>query len=433
MAHIKLGAAGLVLTAFALHPAVAAVPRVDIAELMAAAVRLPCEAKAGTALVSLADALPFAQSKRNGVSFSRAGIVERRMVFSVGADELTVRFRGAIGDPRQVSARYVAGGGERQMVLAEAGGGCMIHTARLLHYDEQGRPERLEILDSALHPTGEVQALNPQVPAGADPTGIPVGLVDTGVNYLLPEIAVRLARDASGRILGYDFWDLDGRPFDVSLAADPFFPDHHGTETASLLLEEAPVAKLIPYRYPRSDMSRMTALVEDAARHGIRVMNLSLASADREEWHAIIEAARAHSEMLFVAAAGNFGHNIELRPAYPASAGLANMVVVTSATVDGHLTLGVNWGPSAVDLMVPGENVVVRDFDGRRRRVSGSSYAAARVSALAACLLAGNPEWTTAELMSAMFAGARPEQRYVAHGFLSDLALRGRGACVKAG
>ena len=58
--------------------------------------------------------------------------------------------------------------------------------------------------------------------------------------------------------------------------------------------------------------------------------------------------------------------------------------------------------------MVHGKDVLALNFDGKWRPVSGSSYATARVSALAACLLAEHPEWTTGELKSAIFRLAHP-------------------------
>ena len=357
-------------------------------------------------------------------------MVGQRMVLGVDGGELTVQFAGPPGSPAHVAARYVTRDGKRPLLLAIADAGCTIHTARHLRYDDSGRPESLEDLDSALRPTGEPEPLNPPVPAGHGPPGIAIGLADTGVNYLLPEIASRLARRPDGEILGYDYWDLDRRPFDASPTPDPFFPTRHGTRTASLLLEEAPVAKLVPYRYPRHAMARMTALIEDAAARGVRVMNLSLVSRNRDEWLPFRDAAIAHPEMLFVVAAGNYGCDIEEQPHYPASFPLANMVVVTSATADGRLTDGVNWGARSVDLMVPGENVVALDFDGERRPVSGSSYATARATALAACLLAGHPEWSTTQLKAAIFREAQPnEAGAVAIGFVPDTALGNRGAC----
>lgn len=250
-------------------------------------------------------------------------------------------YNGRPGQPAQVAARHVIEQGPHILALTDAT--CTIHTARRLHYDAAGRPDRIEDLDSGLDPIGAPILLNPPVPAGVAPEGMPVGLLDTGVNYLLPEIAARLARSSDGWVLGHDYWDLDHRPFDVSPVRDPFFPDHHGTRTASLLLEEAPVAKLVVYRYPRGNMARMAPLIEDAAAHGVRVMNVSLASRVRTDWLPFLEAAGQHPGMLFVVAAGNYGRDIELQPAYPAALPLDNMVVVTSATADGRLAAGVNW------------------------------------------------------------------------------------------
>jgi subtilisin family serine protease len=410
---------------------------VDPPDLTREAIRLPCAAKSIPSLRALAERLPSAQFKSswvqyslNWVQYSEPGILGRRLVFAVGDDELVIRFTGLIGSPDQVTARYDAGKQKRPLFLAIADSDCSIHTARRLYYDHAGRPESLQDLDGALRPLGAAEPLNPPVPSGVNPVGIPVGVVDSGVNYLLPEIAARLARDPDGEILGYDYWDLDPRPFDVSPIPDPFFPGHHGTLTSSLVLEDAPVAKLVPYRYPRPAMARMAALIEDAPARGVRLMSLSLGSTSREEWLPFQKAAEEHSEMLFVVGAGNHGRNIDDHPVHPAAFTLANMIVVTSATADGRLTYGVNWGPSSVDLLVTGEDVLALDFDGQRRAVSGSSYATARVTALAACLLAGHPDWSITQLKAAIFHEAQAtEPGVVAQGFIPASVLGDRGAC----
>jgi hypothetical protein len=160
---------------------------------------------------------------------------------------------------------------------------CTLQPARRLHYDPGRLGRWLEVLDGALRPNGHREPLNPPVPAHADPGGLPVAIVGTGVNYLLPEINRRLARDASGMLLGYDFWDLDARPFDIHPRRSLFFSDHHGTMIASIVLSEAPVARLLPYRYPRPDMTRLGDVVEHAASSGARIVNLSLSSSRRED------------------------------------------------------------------------------------------------------------------------------------------------------
>lgn len=336
---------------------------------------------------------------------------ERRFALPGGA-ELRVERLAPRGRLRRVVVAYreaTAGGETRPRLAAIAGADCTIRAGRRLVY-EPGWSQAIAIehLDAGLEATGEREPLNPAVPDGTDPGGVPVALVDAGVNYLLPRIARRLARDPTGAILGHDYWDMDARPFDANPARSPFFPQRHGTKTASLLLREAPDARLVPYRYPRPDMDRMRALIDDAAAHGVVVVNVSMGSGDRAEWQAFAEAARAHPDMLFVVSAGNNGRDIDAEPVYPAALPLANTITVTSATADGAPARGSNWGRASVDLLVPAERVRVTGFDGSGTVASGSSYAAVRISALAARLLAEHPDWRAAELREAIFARVLP-------------------------
>ena len=362
---------------------------------------------------------------------------------------------------RRVTASYAepARAGRRPVLLAVADGGCNVMAGRRLTYDEAGMRRSIEYLDSGLERVVRAAPLNPPVPGppamretagprvGSGPPGggrsgccssggprVRVAHVDSGVNYLLPDIAARLTRDADGALVGFDFWDLDARPFDANPAHSPFHPQRHGTRTASLLLEEAPVAELVPYRYPRHHMSRMPALVEHAAAAGVRIMNLSMGSRRRSDWTDFEAAARAHPGMLFVVSAGNRGVDIDEAPVYPASLALDNLITVTSSDDSGLPARGANWGRESVDLAAPGEGVLVTGFDGRRGEASGSSYAAVRVSALAACLLAAHPEWTARDLKSAILAraeapvGAMPA--WVGAGTLHDPTGADRGACA---
>ncbi len=339
---------------------------------------------------------------------------------------------------RRVVASYAepARTGRRPVLLAVAGAACNVMAGRRLTYYENGMARSIEYLESSLERAARVEPLNPPVPAaGAEAAapGVRVALVDSGVNYLLPGIAARLARDSDGALAGFDFWDLDARPFDANPARSAFHPRRHGTRTASLLLEEAPVATLVPYRYPRHAMSRMPDLVSHAAAAGVRIMNISMGSRRFSDWADFETAARAHPEMLFVVSAGNDDADIDEAPVYPASLPLDNLLTVTSTDDSGLPARGSNRGRESVDLAVPAEQVLVTGFDGRPRKVSGSSYAAARVSALAACLLAAHPGWTALDLKSAILARAeKPVSAllaYVGAGTLRDPTGADRGAC----
>ncbi len=340
------------------------------------------------------------------------------------------------GRLRELHAVYEApaGSSTRPELLVVAGPDCAVRYGRRLEYSGDGRARALWFLHADLSPSGAGELLDAPVSAAPDPGGVAVAHVDSGVNYLLPGIASRLARDPDGAALGYDWWDMDRQPFDQDPSRSAFFPQRHGTRTASLLLEEAPHARLIPYRYPRPDMSRMTRVVAAAAKAGARIVVLSMGSNRRAEWDAYAQAASRHPEMLFIVSAGNDGRDLDREPVYPAALKLANQLTVSSSEDDGSLARGSNWGARSVDLLVPAERVLVTGFDGRRVFASGSSYAGARVGALAACLLAAHPQWQAKELREAILARAQAPrgEGWSAHGFLADPVAGDRGACPAA-
>ena len=315
----------------------------------------------------------------------------------------------------------------RPEMMAIADGRCRIVHGRRITYDGKGRADHLIFLSPALDDTGLREPLNPPVPAGDDPDGVTIALIDSGVSYGLPMFAGTLARDGAGQVLGYDYWDMDDRPYDVDTSRSPFFPGHHGTRVASVLIREAPGIRLIPYRYPRPDMSRMRDLVADADAKGAKVVAVPMGSNKSDDWEAFAAAVRARPHMLFVISAGNNGRNIDERPVYPAALRLDNAIVVTSGHRDGRLARGSNWGPRSVDLMVTAEDLEVIDHRGATTLASGSSYAVPRVTALAARLLDKNPNWAGPELKRAIIARAQPlpadGDQIVLHGWIRDLQI----------
>jgi hypothetical protein len=85
--------------------------------------------------------------------------------------------------------------------------------------------------------------------------------------------------------------------------------------------------------------------------------------------------------------------------------------------------------------MIEADGFLALGFDGRLSPVSGSSYATARVTALAACLLAARPASSVAMLRAQIFALARAPGAagYVAQGFIANPTSRDRGICFAGG
>ena len=323
------------------------------------------------------------------------------------------------GQLRRVSVEQFKSS-SRPAVLLVSDQNCQIHQARIIRYEDDVAVG-LQPLNSELVAEGSEIPMNPPVPTGVDPGGVPVALVDSGVNYLLPEIQSRLARESDGRMIGFDYWDMDHRPFDSHPARSVFFPQRHGTRTASIILREASSAKILPYRYPRPDMSRMHQLIAHIARSGARIVNMSLGSNNARDWDAFEGAARRHPHLLFIVSAGNNNRDIDIEPVYPASLTLKNMVVVTSSAGDGYPAEGSNWGTENVDLLVPGERIPAIDFSGEGIDVSGSSYAVARITALAARILTEHPDLDAMQLKAKILSLATPERgAFVKSGWIKE-------------
>lgn len=314
--------------------------------------------------------------------------------------------------PRQFLATY-SNIEQAPMLLLALNASCDFHLARRMHYDSAGMQSYFVELDSEFRDRGQPQWLNPPLPShdpGANggqltehsstQSPVKVALVDSGVNYQIPEIYARLAKTNAGELLAFDYWDMDQFPFDAHPGRSPFFVRRHGTRTASLLIHDAPQAELVAYRYPRPDMTRMRQLIKHAVSHGVKIIALPMGGRDRTQWMPFYQAAQEHSDILFISSAGNDGRDIDQQPLYPASFDLENLLVVTSADDFVRPAQGTNWGRQSVDYLLPAEMQAVTDFNGEITLASGSSYAVARLAALAANIARDLPVVSAGEIIA---------------------------------
>ena len=169
-------------------------------------------------------------------------------------------------------------------------------------------------------------------------------------------------------------------------------------------------------------MSRMQALIEHAVENQVAIIGMPLGSNRLEDWGLFERAARAHPQMLFVVSAGNNGRDIDDRPVYPASLDLDNMIVVTSADDFPRPAERTNWGRISVDYLVPAELLSTLDYSGSETRVSGSSYAVSRVTALAARLKMAHPQWNATDISLELRKRFRDERVFdwVSIGYIAD-------------
>jgi len=298
------------------------------------------------------------------------------------------------------------GFGLRPKILIRFNSDCKVGLARELEYRKRDSADFLIHFDPILGRVKLREPLNPAVPNWFDSRGVRVAHLDSGVNYLLPLIYKRLARDDEGFLVGWDFWEDDARPFDLNISGSSFFPFRHGTSVASVFLREAPTASLVPFRYPNNNMSKLSLVIDAIVDSGAEIVMMPMGSKNLDHWQTFRKKVIQNPELLFIVSAGNDGVNIDEMPIYPATFKLENIIVVTSSDDFGRLASGSNWGDKSVDLMVPGERIPIIDHRGAVQKASGSSYAVPRIAALAARLKKENPSWQGLDLKHAIFARA---------------------------
>ncbi|MBX6353657.1 MAG: S8 family serine peptidase [Thermoflavifilum sp.] len=194
-----------------------------------------------------------------------------------------------------------------------------------------------------------------------------VAVIDTGVDVDHPDIQPHLWTDLEGDH-GYDF--VNNTPITDSTQADPF-ADLHGTHVAGIIggtlngtgvqgvaqNVQLMICKVVGSNGYTTD-DKVIEAIEYASAHGARIANLSLGT---PMYDAALREAMARSNMLFVAAAGNDGENLDVpgsQGTYPADYDLPNEISVAAVDNQGNLAWFSNYGWQHVQLAAPGVDVL---------------------------------------------------------------------------
>jgi len=242
-----------------------------------------------------------------------------------------------------------------------------------------------------------------------------VAVIDTGIDYSHPDLDANIWRNTSEPINGLDD-DNDGFVDDVRGAdfangdSDPSDDAGHGTHVGGIIAAEgnngtgvAGVnwnAKLMPLKFLDANGEGNTAdaasAIDYAVSHGARVINASWGGPAFSQ--TLYEAVRraAERDVIFVAAAGNEGHDADSAPDYPAAFDLPNVISVAASDRRDHLLPYSNYGRQTVDLAAPGDDIfstVPTSIDSSGyANYSGTSMAAPSVAGTVALYLGRSPE-----------------------------------------
>jgi len=229
-----------------------------------------------------------------------------------------------------------------------------------------------------------------------------IAVIDTGVDAEHPELAGRVAAQ-------HGFTD------------EPLSGEAHGTAVAAIIAARAnngagafgvaPSAEILALKacdpiaegslQARCWTSTLVQALDRALQDEAGIINMSLAGPPDELLGRYVRLA-LDEDRLVVAGAGNGG--AQARPGFPAA--LPGVLAVTAVDVAEGLYDRANRG-DYIDLAAPGVDIFVPAPDGTYPPVSGTSMAAAHVSAVAALIAELNPLLSASELRAALMTHVR--------------------------
>ncbi len=265
----------------------------------------------------------------------------------------------------------------------------------------------------------DINALNAwAVTTGSE--GTIVAVIDTGVDSTHPDLSANILRNGSNEVVGYDFYSNDNNPNDE---------DGHGTHVAGTIgavtnnnIGVAGVAhrvRIMPVRFLGSDggtTANAILSIDFARTNGAHIMNNSWGGGGYSQLlREAIERAR-DAGILFVAAAGNAGRNVDNSPFYPASYNreVANVVSVGANDDRDQRASFSNYGLT-VDLFAPGDEIVstvplAYDSDGTPDgydTYSGTSMASPHAAGVASLIKSRYPALGAAQIKRRLLFGSK--------------------------
>lgn len=264
-------------------------------------------------------------------------------------------------------------------------------------------------------PDADIDA--PEAWDSATTATIPVGVIDTGIDYTHSDLAANIWTnpgeidgngiddDANGYIDDIRGWDF------VSDTNDPMDDNGHGTHVAGTIgavgnnaigvTGVAWNAELVPIKFLDDSgngyLIDAIAAFEYATALGLPITNNSWGAVDFSPLlEDAIEAAGLAGQLV-IAAAGNAGVDTDSAPFYPSSFAIPAVISVASTTNTDERSSFSNYGLVSVDLGAPGSSIY-STYPGGYATFNGTSMATPHVSGAAALLWSAAPQATAQQI-----------------------------------
>lgn len=264
--------------------------------------------------------------------------------------------------------------------------------------------------------------------------GVVVAVIDSGIDknhdQLKNQIAINeleAGTDAMGRDRSTNGVDDDENGYVDDAYGFNFYDNNadvtdnvgHGTHVAGVILAEhsdteintgytqgvAPAAKVVPIKFLDADGGLLSGAlkgIDYAAARGAQIINASWGgnACSKALKQKISEIAAKN--ILFVAAAGNSGNNIDFYPEYPAAFDLPFQITVGALSRTLLMADYSNYSRNLVHVFAPGSNVVSTVPDNGYASYSGTSMATPFFAGAAATVLSKHPNMEISELKAAL-------------------------------
>ena len=233
-----------------------------------------------------------------------------------------------------------------------------------------------------------------------NPAQVVVAVVDTGVDYVHPDLAANMwvnSGEVAGNgidddgngfiddVNGYDFVGSTGAPTDSG---------YHGTHVSGTIAavgnnslgtigvnERAQImaCKVSSDGSTISSAAEIEALqyIAQMKSRGVNIVavNASYGGGGSSSSESAAIQALSDAGILFCAAAGNSTSNNDTTPDYPGNYRLANMIVVAATDQNDALASYSNYGATTVDIAAPGSNILSLQPSTVTFQAGGTTYA----------------------------------------------------------
>lgn len=260
-----------------------------------------------------------------------------------------------------------------------------------------------------------------------------VAVIDTGVDYIHPDLAGNIWRntaeinlngiDDDGNNYIDDYWGFDFNSAIYNSEIGKWSQDNdgpmdssgHGTHVAGIISavtnngvgisgvswnSKVMAIKFIDGQYGTT--ANAIRSIRYAIENGARILNFSWGGEGRDMLLAdTLEYARS-SGAIMIGAAGNNSANLDTTPFYPASE--ISVMAVSATDQNDQIASFSNFG-SVIEISAPGVTIASTMLNSYHYN-SGTSMAVPHVAGLAALLWSKNPSWTNEEVRNTIKASA---------------------------